>query len=195
MNSVVLSNAFFGLIEMEDLSLHILDIAENSIAAGANRIEIRILEDTKKDIFSIEIKDNGKGLSKEALKMVTDPFYTTRRTRRVGLGLPFLSQSAKEAGGDIYITSEEGVGTVVYAHFEHSHIDRRPLGNIVETLVVLIAGNPEIDFLYEHRRNVNTYSIDAKELRSELGGMPLNSAEVIEIIKKDIQEGLKALGI
>lgn len=180
-------------IEMEDLSLHILDIVENSIAAGANRIEIRILEDIKKDIFSIEIKDNGKGLSQEALKKVTDPFYTTRRTRRVGMGLPFLSQSAKEADGNISITSEEGRGTIVYAYFKHSHIDRKPLGNIVDTLIVLIAGNPDIDFFYEHRRKSNTYSIDTKEIRSELGGVPINSSEVIGIIKKDIRKGLKDL--
>lgn len=180
---------------MEDLSLHILDIAENSITAGANRIEIGILEDIEKDIFSVEIKDNGKGMSQEVLKKVTDPFYTTRRTRRVGLGLSFLSQSAKEAEGDISITSEEGVGTTVYAYFRHSHIDRKPLGNIVDTLIVLIAGNPDIDFFYEHRRNNNTYSIDTREIRSELEGIPLNSPEVIKIIREDLQNGLKGLGI
>lgn len=180
---------------MEDLSLHILDIVENSIEAGASRIEIRILEDLRKDIFSLEIRDNGKGMSEETLKKVTDPFYTTQTTRGVGLGLPFLTHSAREAEGDISITSQEGVGTTVYASFKHSHIDRRPLGNIVDTLIVLIAGNPEIDFFYEHRRNGNTYSIDIKEIKSELGGIPVNSPEVIEIIKKDMQNGLKALGI
>jgi len=179
---------------VEDLSLHILDIVENSIEAGANRIEIRILEDLKKDIFSLEIRDNGRGISEEVLKGVTDPFYTTRKTRGVGLGLPLLYQSAKEAEGDVSIKSEEGVGTVLYAYFKHSHIDRKPLGNIVDTLIVLIAGNPEIDFFYEHRRNGNTYSIDTKEIKSELEGIPVNSSEVIEIIKKDLQNGLKALG-
>ncbi len=179
---------------MEDLSLHILDIVENSIEAGANRIEIKILEDLRKDICSLEIRDNGKGMSEEALKSVTDPFYTTRKTRGVGLGLSLLYQSAKEVEGDISIKSEEGVGTVVYAYFKYSHIDRKPLGNIVDTLIVLIAGNPEIDFFYEHRRNGNTYSIDTKEIKSELEGIPVNSSEVIEIIKKDLQNGLKALG-
>jgi len=180
---------------MEDLSLHILDIAENSISAGANRIEIRILEDIKKDFFSMEIKDNGKGMSQEILEKVTDPFYTTRTTRKVGLGLPFLSQSAKEAGGDLSITSNEGKGTTVYAYFKHSHIDRKPLGNIVDTLIVLIFGNPDIDFFYEHKRNNNTYSIDTKEIKLELGGVPISSSVVIEIIKKDIQNGLKSLGL
>ncbi len=178
---------------MEDLSLHILDIVENSIAARATRIEIRIVEDIKKDVFSIEIKDNGRGISEETLKKVTDPFYTTRKTRKVGLGLSLLAQSAKEAEGDISIESEEGVGTAVYAYFKHSHIDRKPLGNIIDTLIVLIAGNPDIDFLYEHKRGENTYSIDTKEIRSELGGIPLNSPSVIGFIKKEMEDGLKSL--
>jgi anti-sigma regulatory factor (Ser/Thr protein kinase) len=180
---------------MEDLSLHILDIAENSISAGANRVEIRILEDLHKDIFSLEIKDNGEGMSQEVLKKVTDPFYTTRTTRRVGMGLSLLSQSAKEAEGDLSITSEEGKGTSVYAYFKHSHIDRRPLGNIADTLIVLIVGNPDSDFFYEHKRNNNTYSIDTKEIKSELGGIPINTSEVIEIIKNDIRNGLRSLGV
>jgi len=178
---------------MEDLSLHILDIVENSITAGANRIEIRILEDFKNDIFSIEIKDNGKGINEEVLKKVTDPFCTTRTTRRVGLGLSFLAQSAKEAEGDLTITSEEGIGTTLHAYFKHSHIDRKPLGNIVDTLVVLIAGNQDIDFFYEHKKNGNTYSLDTKEIKAELEGIPINSAGVIKIIREDIQNGLKGL--
>ena len=182
-----------SFIEMEDLSLHILDIVENSITAGASRIEIRILEDLKNDILSIEIKDNGKGMSDEILKKVINPFYTTRTTRRVGLGLSFLSQSAKEAEGDLTITSEEGEGTTLHAYFKHSHIDRKPLGNIVDTLVVLIAGNQDIDFFYEHKKNGNTYSLDTREIKAELEEIPINSAEVIKIIREDIQNGLKDL--
>ncbi|MDH5203770.1 MAG: ATP-binding protein [Nitrospirota bacterium] len=178
---------------MEDLSLHILDVVENSITAGANRIEIRILEDLKNDIFSVEIKDNGKGMNEDILKNVTDPFCTTRTTRRVGLGLSFLSQSAKEAGGDLTVASKEGEGTVVYACFKHSHIDRKPLGNIVDTLITLIAGSPDIDFFYEHRRNGNIYSLDTKEIKAELEGIPLNSPAVIKIIREDIKNGLKDL--
>ena len=180
---------------MEDLSLHILDIAENSIGAGAKRVEIRIVEDLDKDIFSLEIKDNGRGMSQEILKKATDPFYTTRTTRRVGMGLSLLSQSAREAEGDLSITSQEGQGTTVYTYFKHSHIDRRPLGNIVDTLIVLIAGNPDIDFFYEHKRNNNTYSMDTKEIKLELGEIPINTPAVIEIIKEDIRNGQTRLGI
>ncbi|MDP2278399.1 MAG: ATP-binding protein [Nitrospirota bacterium] len=178
---------------MEDLSLHILDIVENSIAAGANRVEIRVIEDTKKDILSVEIRDNGKGMSEEVLGKAIYPFYTTRTTRRVGLGLSLLSQSAKEAEGDMAITSKKGEGTIVIADFKHSHIDRKPLGNMAETLIVLIAGNPDIDFLYEHRLNNRAYSIDTKDIREELGDVPLSSPDVIKAIKKDIQNGLKIL--
>ena len=178
---------------MEDLSLHILDIVENSIAAGANRVEIRIAEDIRNDVLSIEIKDNGKGMGADVLSKVLDPFYTTRTTRRIGLGLSLLSQSAKEADGDMTITSKKGEGTIVTAYFKHSHIDRKPIGNMAETLIVLIAGNPDIDFLYEHRLNNRAYSIDTKDIREELGDVPLSSPGVIEVIRKDIRNGLKTL--
>ena len=178
---------------MEDISLHILDIVENSIAAGANRVEIRVIEDTRKDILSVEIRDNGKGMSEEVLENAVDPFYTTRTTRRVGLGLSLLSQSAKEAEGDMTIKSKEDDGTIIYAYFKHSHIDRKPLGNMAETLIVLIAGNPAVDFLYEHKFNNRIYSIDISEIREELGDIPLSSPDVIEAIRKDIQSGLKIL--
>ena len=178
---------------MEDLSLHILDIVENSIAAGANRVEIRIAEDIRNDVLSIEIKDNGKGMGADVLSKVLDPFYTTRTTRRVGLGLSLLSQSAKEAEGNMTIKSKKGEGTTIYAYFKHSHIDRKPIGNMAETLIVLIAGNPDIDFLYEHRLNNRAYSIDTKDIREELGDVPLSSPGVIEVIRKDIRNGLKIL--
>lgn len=178
---------------MEDLSLHILDIVENSIAAGANRIEIKVVEDIKKDILSVEIIDNGKGISEDVIQKTVDPFYTTRTTRRVGLGLSMLFQSAKEAGGGMTITSEKGEGTIVSAYFKYSHIDRKPMGNIADTLCILIAGNPDIDFLYEHKLKSSIYSIDTVEVRKELGDVPLNFPDVIEAVRKDIEEGLKRL--
>jgi len=182
-------------VDMEDISLHILDIAENSIAAGAAFVKIRISEDTGKDILSVEIEDNGRGIPEELISKALDPFYTTRTTREVGLGLSLLAQSAREAGGDISIKSEGGEGTAISACFKYSHIDRKPLGNIADTLIVLIAGNPQIDFLYEHRRNGKVYSINTKEIRPELGEVPLNFPDVINLIRKDIEEGIKELGV
>ena len=153
---------------MQDLSLHILDIVENSIRAKASRIEIKVVEDTRKDLLTIEIRDNGQGIDEETIKKVLDPFFTTRTTRRVGLGLPLLSQAARESGGDVEIESKVGRGTRVKATFGYSHIDRKPLGNIEATLTTLIAGNPEIDFIYEHKRDELEYRLDTKEVRARI---------------------------
>ena len=155
---------------MEDLSLHILDIVENSIRAKASRIEIRVVEDTAKDLLTIEISDNGQGIDEETVKKVVEPFFTTRTTRRVGLGLPLLSQAARESGGDVEIESKVGRGTRVKATFGYSHIDRKPLGNMETTLTTLIVGNPEVDFIYEHKKDELEYRLDTKEIRTRIKG-------------------------
>ncbi len=138
---------------MEDLSLHILDIVENSIAASANRIEILIVEDTHRDLLSLEIRDNGSGMDEEARKKALDPFFTTRTTRRVGLGLPLLAQAARESGGNLEIDSQPGRGTTVRAVFQLSHPDRKPLGDIAETLRTLLAGRPDLDLQFQYQRD------------------------------------------
>lgn len=148
---------------MEDLSLHILDIAENSISASARRIEIRIEEDTGRDMLTIEIKDDGKGLDEQTLQKALDPFFTTRTTRRVGLGLPLLAQAARQTDGKIELASQPGQGTTVKATFSLSHLDRQPMGDIQETIRTLVAGHPEIDFLYEHKTNDSIYHFDTRE--------------------------------
>lgn len=176
---------------MEDLSLHILDIVENSIEAGADTVEIRLAEDTVKDLLSIEIKDNGRGMDEETAKMVTDPFYTTKTVRRIGLGLPFLKQAAHECEGEFTISSEKGRGTTISACFRRSHIDRKPLGDMGATIMVLIAGNPDINFVFRYKRDDYDYVLDTKEIRDELDGIPINSPEVLAIIRKDIDNGLK----
>jgi anti-sigma regulatory factor (Ser/Thr protein kinase) len=175
---------------MEDLSLHILDIAENSITAGAGRIEIKISEDTKANLLIIEISDNGKGMDEELLKNACDPYYTTRTTRRVGLGIPLLAQAARECMGDINVKSKKGEGTTIKATFQYDHIDRKPIGDIEKTLIILIISNPDIDFLFEHRRNDDTYLLDTAEIKKELDGVPINNPEVIKIIKNDISAWL-----
>ena len=153
---------------MEDLSLHILDIAENSIRAKASRIKVRVVEDRAQDLLTIEIKDNGQGIDEKTVKRVLDPFFTTRTTRRVGLGLPLLSQAARESGGDVEIESKVGMGTRVKATFGYSHIDRKPLGNMETTLTTLIAGNPEVDFIYEYKKDELEYRLDTKEIRARI---------------------------
>ncbi|MEW6409927.1 MAG: ATP-binding protein [Nitrospirota bacterium] len=179
---------------MEDLSLHILDIVENSIEAGADRIEVIVTEDIQRDTLIIEIKDNGRGIDNKTLKKVFDPFFTTRKTRRVGLGLSLIAQAAKESGGDIAIKSKKAKGTTLTVTFQYSHIDRKPLGNMVETLIVLIAANPEIDFLYKHVRDNNSYIFDTRKIKRELRGIPINTPDTLISIRMEIEEGLKSLG-
>ncbi len=177
---------------MEDLSLHILDIVENSIEAGADTVGILLEEDTTKDKLLLEIKDNGKGMDEKTLRMVTDPFFTTKTVRRIGLGLPFLKQAAEECEGEFSISSEKGKGTTISAGFRRSHIDRKPLGDIAATIMVLIAGNPAVDFVFNYKKDDYAYELDTKEIRSELDGVPINSPEVLKALRKDIEKGLGA---
>ena len=148
---------------MEDLSLHILDIAENSITASAKMIGIRIIEDHAKDLLTIEIMDDGKGMDEHSLQKAIDPFFTTRTTRKVGLGLSLLAQATRESDGKIELSSEPGKGTTVKAVFRLSHLDRKPIGDINETMRTLVAGHPEIDFIYEHQKDNSTYRFDTRE--------------------------------
>lgn len=156
---------------MEDLSLHVLDIVQNSIAASAKRIEILVAEDTERDILSIEIRDDGNGMDAEALERARDPFYTTKTTRRVGLGVPLLAQAARECNGTFQITSEPGGGTTVNASFRRSHPDRKPLGDMLETIHMIVAARPDLEFRYEHRIDDSVYRFDTKDMsRNEARG-------------------------
>jgi signal transduction histidine kinase len=148
---------------MEDLSLHILDIAENSISGSAKRIEIRVDEDPAKDLLTIEITDDGKGMNEQTLQKALDPFFTTKTTRKVGLGLALLAQATRESEGTIELNSKPGEGTTVKATFRTSHPDCKPMGDIYQTLRTLIAGHPEIDFLFEHKTNGSVYHFDTRE--------------------------------
>jgi hypothetical protein len=179
---------------VKDISLHILDIVENSIRAEAHRIEIRIREDEERDLLSIDIKDNGRGIDKKTLNTLLDPFTTTKTTSRVGLGLPLLAESARQSGGDIDVHTVVGEGTTVRADFRYSNIDRKPLGDMVNTLVTLIIGNPHVDFLYTHEKGDKQFSFDTADVKKELDGVPLNHPEVVKSIRRYLQEGFEELG-
>lgn len=179
---------------MEDLSLHILDIAENSIAAGASRIEIIIREDTSQDLLILEVRDNGKGMDEELLKMVADPFFTTKTVRKVGLGIPLLKQAAEECGGELSIHSEKGKGTAITARFRRSHIDLKPLGDIGATIMVLVAGNPNVNFIFEYNKDSKRFRFDTEELRNELEGIPINLPAVLMVIKDEINKAISGGG-
>lgn len=168
---------------MEDISLHILDIAENSVTAGSTLIKIRVRHDRAEDSLTVEIEDNGKGMSKETVEKVLDPFFTSRTTRKVGLGLSLLAQAARDTGGDISIQSEEGAGTAVRVRFRPSHVDMKPVGNLADTILVLIAANPGIDFIFIYG---DRYSLDTREIKTELDGVPINAPAVIAALREDL---------
>ncbi len=178
---------------MEDLSLHLLDIMENSVKAQACRIEVRIDEDPDNDLLTLEILDNGKGMATRVLHKATDPFFTTGKTRRFGLGLSMLSESAKATGGGLSIDSAPGKGTRVKATFRRSHIDMKPIGDVPQTLLTLIAGNPDIDLFYRHTIAEKSFSFDTREIRDMLGGLPIGSHQVLTWIGEYIREGMDEL--
>jgi hypothetical protein len=173
---------------MEDLSLHILDIVENSVAAKADKIEIRISEDKKKDLLSVEVIDNGTGMDKKTVEKALDPFYTSKTVRRFGFGLSLLSEAAKAANGHLSIQSKKGEGTKIKADFQYSHIDRKPLGNMGQTIITLVIGNPGIDLIYVHIRNGQKYSLDTRKIKSQLKENPINSPVGIRMIKEDLKK-------
>ncbi len=178
---------------MRDLSLHILDIAENSIAAQASRIEIRLEENRAQNVLVLEITDNGKGMDKDLQSRVLSPFVTSRTTRKVGLGLSLLAAAAEATGGGVSIESEPGKGTRVRATFELNHIDLKPLGDIAETILTLLIGNPGLDLVYQHKIDGDEFTLDSREIKAELDGIPIHSPEVVKILRKNIKEGLDQL--
>lgn len=175
---------------MRELALHILDIAENSISAGASCIKIRIEENSAQDILRISIQDDGKGMDEITLARVTDPFVTSRTTRKVGLGIPFFKAAAEACEGYLNIQSKLGHGTTVDVLFKHSHIDRMPLGDLTGTLMTLIIGTPEIHWVFEYQFNENVFIFDDAVIKQELDGISLSEPAVMRFIRDFINEGL-----
>ena len=177
---------------MKELSLNILDIVENSVKAKATLTEISLNE--TENVLTLIIKDNGCGMTEEVLKGVTNPFYTTRTTRKVGLGLPLLKMAAEQTGGKITVESvhesKDAVnhGTTVTAHFYTDHIDFTPLGDVVESILTLIQGHPDTDFLFTHKKGEISVQLDTRQLREVLDGVPLNTYDVIKWIREYLQE-------
>lgn len=173
---------------MQELSLNVLDIAQNSIRANASLVIITVSEDTPKRLLSITIEDNGCGMTEEQIKNVMDPFYTTRTTRKVGLGVPFFKMSAEATGGTFSIQSEVGKGTRTTATYHTDHFDMLPLGDINATMLSLISVNPQLDFLYRREIDGKSFELDTREIRTILEGVPLNSPEVLTFLKEFLTE-------
>ncbi len=178
---------------MRDISLHVLDIANNSLEAGAGLIEISVSEDVAGNILSMRINDNGRGMDEETVKRAVDPFYTSRKTRSVGLGLPLLKASCERCGGTFYIRSKPGQGTEINASFEYDNIDRPPLGDMPETIFSLVFLNPSIDFVYCHCFNEQRFDMDTRELREVLQDVPFNNPEVSGWLSDYLKEGISKL--
>lgn len=173
---------------MRELSMHILDLVQNSIAAGASRVEIDVSADTKSDRLTISVADNGRGMSADFASRIDDPFTTTRTVRRVGLGIPMFAQAARACDGDLAVESRPGEGTVVTGHFKMSHIDRAPLGDIAATLMAIIAANPEVSLRYTHRVDDREFVLDTDAIKSELDGVPINEGPVLKWIGEYVRE-------
>lgn len=169
---------------MKDIAFHITDIAENCIRAGAGEINIEISLTGRELVLTV--KDNGCGMSEETVRKVTDPFYTTRTTRRVGLGLPFLIQNAEQTGGYVEIDSKEGVGTKVKAVFFTDNIDCPPPGDLADTLMQIIAGNPSVNTVLVLKNGPDSYILSTKEISDILDGVPIGHPQVATLIKEMI---------
>ncbi|MDO5519160.1 MAG: ATP-binding protein [bacterium] len=173
---------------MTELSLNVLDITNNSIAASASLVIIHITISTPMDLLTIQIKDNGNGMTNEQLEAVVDPFFTTRTTRKVGLGVPFFKFQSESTGGTFHISSTVGEGTTVDASFVLSHIDRMPLGDITSTIHSLITCNLTVDFDYIYTYNDRSFELDTRTFRTILKDIPLNTKEVSTYIKEYLSE-------
>ena len=176
---------------MKDLSLHIMDITQNSVAAGADKININLSVKGHPQMLVLEIVDNGKGMDEEFVREVTDPFKTSRTTRNVGLGIPLLLQSATMAGGELKIKSEPGKGTAIEARFNINHIDRIPLGDIPETIKILIMANPNISWTIRFSSPNDNFVLDTDEIKQYLDGVSITNTNVLEWIQNTIADGIK----
>jgi hypothetical protein len=177
---------------MKELSLHILDIARNALNAGAETIRIHVLEDNAANLLEFKIEDDGMGMDQELLGKVNDPFFTTGG-KKTGMGIPLLKQHAEAAGGEFRIQSDKGKGTRVYARFEHDHIDRQPMGDLVSTITGLIRCNPDVIWIFSYSNGKEEFKLDTRQIKEELKDVEITNRRVIEFIKDMINENLKEL--
>ena len=173
---------------MRELSLNVMDVAQNSVRAEASLVYITVEESDKNDFLSITISDNGCGMTPEQVQQVIDPFFTTRTTRKVGLGVPLFKMSAEQTGGSFDIQSEKGKGTTTKASYVKSHVDMTPLGDINSTVSILIRCNPDIDFVFTRSTDNGSFELDTRQLREVLQGVSLDTPDVVEWIEEFLKE-------
>ncbi len=175
---------------MKDLSLHIIDILQNSTRAKATKIELDVEKSTADDKLVLRFKDNGCGMDEAMVKKVTEPFFTTRTTRKVGLGLPLLKQNAELTGGSFNITSEVGKGTEVTATFGLTHIDRKPMGDLAGAVVLTLSSYPDVRFIFHYKDDNTDFVLDTDEVNEALDGMSVQNPEIVQYLKEMIEENI-----
>lgn len=191
---------------MRELALHLLDIAENSVAADAKVIQIGVDEDLNWDRLKLSVEDDGRGMDEELVQRVIDPFVTSRTTRKVGLGIPLLKAAAEACNGYLRINSALGRGTRLEAEFQRSHIDRMPLGDVAGTMLSLVVGWPKIHWIFKYRVNAASngssngssngnghwteYEFDDEPIKQELGDVPMTEPSILAFIRESLQEGI-----
>ena len=178
---------------MQELSLNILDIAQNSIRAGASLVQISVVRKTAGERLFITIEDDGCGMSEQQVNRVVDPFFTTRTTRKIGLGIPFFKMTAEMTGGSFHIQSSPGVGTRVTAEYCSNHLDMLPLGDVPSTMITLISGSPEIDFVYRHEVDGRLFVLDTREVKQMLAGVSIASNEVLTFLRQMMEENIREI--
>ena len=185
---------------MREIALHLLDIAENSAAAESKNIGVHVHEDLFHDRLTASVVDDGRGMDQETAERVQDPFYTTRTTRSVGLGIPLLKLAAETADGSFSLQSEVGRGTWVEAEFRHSHVDRMPLGDLSSTFLTLLISHPQIDWTFLYRltdknKHSRDFLLESSELRRELGDISLTEPEVLTFLRTIFEEGIEEVAL
>lgn len=176
---------------MRELSLHLLDIAENSISAKAQNITIEVIEDLRTDLLQLSVQDDGCGMTPEMAASVVDPFVTSRTTRKVGLGIPLLKEAAELCNGSFQLTSKVGEGTFIEVKFQHSHIDRMPLGDLSATLLHLLVANPGIHWVFKYRYNDRDFIFDDGPIKKEIEGLPLSEPSILNCLREMLQSGIE----
>lgn len=179
---------------MEELSFHIVDIVQNSVAAGASRIDVRIFESEREDLLRISIIDNGSGMNEQTVQNVQDPFYTTKSYKKVGLGVPLFKETALHCDGGFVIDSEPGRGTDITASFRKSHIDLPPMGNLSDTVLCSIVGSENVNIVFEIKQDSDEFVISTDDIREQVGDVSLSHPEIYAFLRDYINENLMNLG-
>lgn len=178
---------------MKNMAMHMLDIAENAVRAGATHIRIRLESSQKHQTYVMLIQDDGAGMDRETLEKATDPYFSSRKTRKIGLGLPLLKQNATLTGGEFRLESEPGKGTKVEAVFRQDHLDCLPEGDIADAFVFLLSSHPERQWTLAYQKDGGCYEVSSQEIKEVLGGTPLHISEVRKFLTEMINENIKTL--